>query len=131
MSEDNERRAIVSELNALRLKTFEVRQSSYGELRDHYNRVVSKLEDYAHKTDSRFILEKLKEMPEWRESLGPCFFDGVAGLLNILMQGGLTVPDLVEDELKESLLAIRGICDSIIAVLTSPGLEEMYYNKEN
>lgn len=130
MSQDRERRAIISELDALRIKTFEIRQLSYEQFRDHYNQVVSKLENYARHTHSRFINEKLKELPEMRESLGPCFFDAVAGLLNILMPGGLNVPDLVENELKENLLAIRGICDSIIAVLSTPGLEEMYYNKE-
>lgn len=123
-----EDRLLVLSIRSLQQRSLEVDELTFREFCRFYLEVKLVLERYITETHSRFIEERLREMPVIREEDEEYWIERIPTLFGVSFNFFRSV--LKNERLDSELTALRGICDSIIAVLSTPGLEGMYYNKE-
>jgi hypothetical protein len=132
MSSTQHERNLARLLQTLVIKGSEVNSSyAFDDFRNLYHEALRLLEEYAANKNSRFIKEKLAEFPDIRNreyTTSWISSEGIIGALFSMM--GLVRGLHAQHELSNDITTISGICDSIIAVLTTPGLEELYYARK-
>lgn len=136
MNKEIKERSLVTSLLSLKNRcTIHFDFEKLDEFIPFYNEMLNALKNYSEQKNSRFVQEKLQEFPVIRaeDYRGSSFINTISGS-SILSMMFFVIIELykyrMRKRLGEKLMIVASVCDSITAVLSHPGLEEMIYQEK-